>query len=176
MQYKVVYQGKTYVYTGKGWYGESDFMVPSQEIQNHLQSMIAGELADEDASIEDPEALLSRARKVREQVGQTRRALGLAQRALEKRPYDAPTIAVISSILRDLGRSREALELIEPVKRNPYAPLQTTRAAALCDIREWEEAFTIIRRVIARSGGRAGPEALNVRQRIKKNRPDLFDS
>ena len=62
----------------------------------------------------------------------------------------------------------------------PFMPsdnpaLLTTRAAALCDLRRWEEAKTTIGRALAILRGESHKaEAFAVVRRIKANRPDLY--
>ena len=55
--------------------------------------------------------------------------------------------------------------------RHQKRDVGVTRAAALADEERYEEALTIIRRVL---GAGYNPAALNVYNRIKKNAPRLF--
>ena len=61
----------------------------------------------------------------------------------------------------------------EHLKAPKYSPLLISRAAALGDLERWEEAKTTLDRAIAL---KSSPEAAEVADRIKANRPDLYET
>lgn len=158
--------GKAYVWTGTRWLGKRDRLTPPLSATSRLNKLIKGKLEHEDAAVTSPEELLEMAQAARE-VGQLDRAIRLLQRAAAARPEHSGTVAVFSSTLRQDGRPGEALDIIEQLLPSGYPPLLTSRAAALCDLKRWEEAQRQINQVIAICGGRADAEALNVLSRIR---------
>lgn len=117
-----------------------------------------------------PDGLLNLAKQARD-AGRLEPALALARRALTQRPGDCAAAAVVSAILRKLGRPREALAATEELAGSTYVPLLTTRAAALCDLERWSEALELIVRALAAADD---PElAANVYMRIVVNKPEL---
>lgn len=174
----VTLDGKSYIWTGTRWYGATDYLTPPVTIVNRLNAVLAGQAKSEDDAVVDPDELLSRAKRARES-GQHQRALQLARRAFDARPQHWGTLAVLSSLLREVGRPREALAIADRFRSSEYPPLLTSRAAALCDLDEWKTALEQIKQVMAienRSAGHSRDETMNVYRRIKANAPQLFRS
>ena len=165
--------GKTYVWTGSRWYGKRDFRTPPVDVVNRLNKLIEGQLETQDAKLTDPEDMVRLAQSAREH-GQLRRSIRLLEMAMAARPGHLGAATVLCSALRQDSRPSDALACTARFATVDYQPLLTSRAAAMCDLGEWENAYRAIGRVIAMSGGRSSQEALNVRSRIKANAPELF--
>ncbi|MCB0226529.1 MAG: hypothetical protein KDI02_22745, partial [Anaerolineae bacterium] len=60
----------------------------------------------------------------------------------------------------------------EAFRDTNYSPLLTSRAAALCDLKRWEEAKKTIGRCLVISKNET---AFSVVNRIKAERPDLYE-
>ena len=166
----VTLEGVRYVWTGTRWYGANDHITPPLMIIAQLNALIADLVREEDDAITDPDELLWQAKDAQE-VGQLPRALRLAQRAYAARPGHAGTAAVLSSVLRDLHRPKEAWAVADCFTSSNYPPILTSRAAALCDLGRWEEALRQTRQVLAInfSSHTKSEEALGVYARIKAN-------
>ena len=100
------------------------------------------------------------------------RALRLIRRCLDLNVRNSGAASVLSSVLREMGDSRLALEVTEPFMSLANAPLLTTRAAALCDEERYEEAVPLVKRAMALDS--RSTFALAVRSRIRSARPDLW--
>ncbi len=173
MNQVVEYQGKSYVWTGSTWYGERDFLHPPSGIIHILNNLIKDVVNAADDSITDPREMIRLASELRDARGQLNRALRLARRANLMIPSDAATASVLSSILRLVNRPEEAISVTDQVAHAPFAPMLTSRAAAFCDLGQWQEALKCIRRALGISKGKNNGEALSVWQRIKSNAPQL---
>lgn len=174
VQRVVEYEGKRYVYNGKSWRGESDFMNPPSGIIPHLNALIADQLAEDDDAITNPHDMIERASELRDMPGHLERSLRLAQRAHDMNPEDPGVACVLSSILRRKNRWDEAISVTDRVAHISHAPMLTSRAAAYCDLKQWPEALQCIRKALAISKGKDNGEALSVWQRIKSEAPHLF--
>jgi tetratricopeptide (TPR) repeat protein len=174
----VSHGGRRYTWDGEAWYGTDDFKTPPQSLIPILDALIADRLHAEDATVSDEQDLLDRAKKARA-LGQLQRARALAERVHDANPSHVGAPAVLCSILREMGRAENALDVADRYRSSNYGPILTARAAALCDIGRWEEALRQINQVLAidfRQHGTGSGEALAVRGRIKANAPELFDS
>jgi len=167
---KIEVVGTTYVWTGEYWYDEKTYAEPPQIFIGVLNKRLTVELAKEDANIFDVYTLLERASKARV-AGQHHRAEKLARRCLKLEPDSEPALAVLCAALRAQGRPQKALNETRSHSYSDHIPLLTSRAAALCDLKKWEEAKKTIGRALAIGDSQ---DAFNVMQRIKANRPDLY--
>ncbi len=167
----IALEGRTYTWNGKGWVDARTFTKPPQVVILELNKLLAGQLRHEDEAIEDSSQLLERARMARDS-GQWARAQALVTRVLATRPGDPGSLAILCSALRAQGTPELALEMTEPFKGSSYPPLLTSRAAALCDLGQWEEAKQVIGRVLAQPGEHA--EAWAVVHRVKSACPKLY--
>ncbi|MBE0481569.1 MAG: hypothetical protein IBX68_11405 [Dehalococcoidia bacterium] len=170
---EVELDGKIYVFTGSSWIGKQDRIAPPVATVGRLNSVIRKQLDIEDSSITNPDKLVRLAKRARE-AGQITRAIVLLRRATAIRPNHPGTATMLSSVLRQAKRPSDALAATERLATSEYTPLLTSRAAALCDLERWDEAFRLVRRVIVLSNGRTDAEALNVRSRIKAHAPEWF--
>lgn len=163
--------GKRYVWTGDGWYEAEMFLEPPQVVVRQLNKLLTEELEQEDANISDVYILLERASRAREAL-QHHRAEKLARQCLKLAPGSHAALAVLCAALRAKGQPQRAIEETDEYSDTTHLPLLTSRAAALCDLRRWEEAKRIIGRALAIG---KSEEAFSVMRRIKAERPDLYE-
>ena len=167
---RIRFNEKDYVWTGRGWYEARTFLIPPEVTVRQLNSQLQEELENEDTTIASPAILTERASAARDTLQYTR-AETLVRRALTIAPGDPAALAVLCSILRARGRPQQALDETSAFKRASHPPLLTSRAAALCDLKKWEEAKKEIGRALAIQ---ESEEAFSVVRRIKVARPDLY--
>lgn len=167
---------KRYVWDGTGWYEEGTYMTPPKALQQKLDAMRRPKAEAEDAAILDFQELLDMAKLYRTS-GNPVRAEKLVRRALAARPGHVGALSVLCSILRAEKRPDEAVAETEAVAAKAgYAPLLTCRAAALCDLERWDEAYGLYERLRAMGASGAGAEVVAIlRSRIRKARPDLIE-
>jgi hypothetical protein len=144
----VEFQGRSYVWDGREWYGAEDYTIPPRSVTMRLDDLLAERLVAEEETLTDWNELLRRAKRARDRL-QYKRAERLARRAHSLRPKDVRIASVLCSVLREACKPQESLELADRFLDNGYAPLLTSRAAALCDLGRWAEALKQIRAVLA---------------------------
>lgn len=166
---KVQLNGQTYTWTGHNWV-DGFFVKPPTSIIRELNLLVDSQLALNDDAVTDVYELVRRAGESRD-AAQYDRAERLARRALALEPKNHTGAAVLCSCLRAHGRPLEALAETEKFMPTGNAALLTSRAAAYCDIREWEKAKQSVGRSLAIQ---KSDEAFNVVRRIKSVRPDLY--
>lgn len=166
-----VLDGVTYIWTGNSWF-DSHYIKPPVIVIQRLNALLESQLAEDDANITDIYDLTHRARIARE-AKQYARAELLARRVLQLNPKSHAAAAVLCASLRARGLASQALAETERFMPTDNAPLLTSRAAALCDIKRWEAAKQTLGQALAQGGG---AEALLVAERIKRARPDLYRS
>jgi tetratricopeptide (TPR) repeat protein len=130
----------------------------------------------DDAAITDLQEVLDRAKRARD-AKLLPRARRLAERVLASKPHHLGAAAVLSSILRDELRPEEAIAIADRFPSSRYAPLLTSRAAALCDLGRWAEALHDIRAAFRSDRAerrQPSEEALHVHARIRAGAPELF--
>jgi ribonuclease HI len=165
------FDGRSYIWGGDAWYDANTFLKPPEVLIHKLNALLVPGLEQEDKKIRDIGQLLKRAREARDSL-QHGRAEKLARRVIKISPGHLGALAILSSCLRARGLAQQALDETEAFKGEKYCPLLTSRAAALCDVGRWEEARKVIGRVLAI--GTDKDTALNVVNRIKNARPDLY--
>lgn len=169
-----------YIWTGKSWYEKSNYMKPAIDITSKLNVLIDEELKVEDEKLferYDSKAVMD-AVLIARSCNQKSRVLRLLERAYKQTDYSDTGIAsMLSSFYRETGAPAKAIDVYGAFKGRPSAPLQTTYAAALCDVGKYEEGLNHVRRAlgIANSQGYTATEALSVYARIKKEAPILFE-
>ena len=172
----VSFDEKQYTWDGDHWYRDADFMRPPQAIERRLNELISGQVAADDAEVTDLRELVRRAQRAR-LLDHLDRALELARRAHNLNRGHIGAATVLCSILRELNHPAEAILVANSYRNSSYAPILTSRAAALCDLGRWEEGLCQIRQVLAISMRRkdsGSSEALAVHARIRSNAPELF--
>jgi hypothetical protein len=171
------YEGERYLWDGIRWTTTGYVEVPVV-VATRLNAHFAEMIEADDVGITDMQELLDRAKRTRD-ARLLPRAERLAARVLKERPDHLGAAAVLSSILREQLRPEEAIAVTERFPGSRYAPLLTSRAAAMCDLKRWAEALRNIRAAFAAdkaAGNPTGQEALNVYARIRAGAPHLFPS
>lgn len=169
---RAVDDGRTFEWNGRAWVDVATFLRAPAEVAGRLRKLAAPELRAADDAITDFDGLLSAATSAKA-VRDLARAERLITRALELRPSHEGALCVLSSLRREQGDPQRALsETAEVGSRSRYAPLLTTRAAALCDLQRWEDAKQLMGVVLGI--GNPSPEAWKVVERIKAARPELY--
>ncbi len=157
------HDGKIYFHDGSGWFEKSPMRVRAHE----ALARILDEKCPE--ATEDHERLRARAVEARE-ARDYGRALSLIQRALSlEDPKNVDSLAILCSVLRHLNQPERAVNEVPEVA---YSPVLTCLAAALCDLEQWENAASTIRRTL--ESDPTNPAAQKVAERIKNARPDLL--
>ena len=173
LRHCVKLNGKSYTCDSGAWYETKTILKPPVSVISELNKLLLPLLEEEDAKIKDFDTVLERAKKARE-FKQYERAVNLARRALDLHAHSAGAAAVLSSCLRAIGRSQEALMVTGRFNEfTKYAPLLNTRAAALCDLGRWEDAKEVVGRALAI--GTDKEESFQVVNRIKAAKPELYN-
>ncbi len=169
----IKHEGEEWVWDGDRLYNAKSFMEPIGSLRPTLNLILQEHLEGFDENIDDTKYLIAEATKASNNQ-QFKRAIKLAEKALEQSENNHTAATELSSALRQSGNSRRAVEVTERFRHSNSPALLTTRAAALTDIGEYEEAHSVIRRALAASrGGSKGPAFL-VYNRLKKEAPELF--
>lgn len=169
----IILDGRKYIWYKGSWTDTATYLLPTLQTILKLNEMIALELEEEDNLITDVQELIDTA-QIAKQSFQMNRAIKLLYRALKIMPGHEGALAVLSSLLRATGKPQEALKLTEPYyKLSKYGPLLTSRAAALCDIDQWEDGRKLLSKAFAVIGEEHKEEAFNLYHRICHQRPDL---
>jgi len=172
-RYVVELEGKSYTWDGSAWYELETFLRPPDAVVSKLNRQLQGRLVQSDEAVTDFRELLSRA-KIARDAKQLKRSERLLRRALKLKPGHEGALAILCSLLRDQGARERALAETHAFRGLSYPPLLTSRAAAYCDLGQWEEAKREIARVLAMPGKDKG-EAFSIVHRIKAALPDLYD-
>jgi tetratricopeptide (TPR) repeat protein len=170
-QIKLVLGGKEYLWNGSYWIDLESFLVPPQQIIEELNKLLNEVDFDyKKLPINDLKKLASNFKD----NGNNVKAIEIIEYILNKTPNESATLSILCSLLRKIGKPEEAIK-----RTNNYnlsnAALLTSRAAAMCDLGQWENAKKEVGRALAIIKGNNGKhEAFNVVNRIKENRPDLY--
>ncbi len=167
---RIHFEGKDYIWTGSDWYEATTCLTPPASLIRALNAEIALALQQQDHSITEVPELISTACAARD-AGQHSRAELLIRRALAKEPGNLAARVVLSSTLRARGYPEQALAETNALRSANHPALHTTRAAALCDLGQWEEAKREIGRALAIS---SDEESFSVVRRIKAAAPELY--
>lgn len=172
-RYVVELEGKSYTWDGSVWYEVKTFLQPPGVVISKLNRQIQGQLTQSDEAVTDFQELLSRA-KIARDAKQLKRSERLLRHALTIKPGYKGALAILCSLLRDLGAPERALAETHAFRHLTYPPLLTSRAAAYCDLGQWEEAKWEIARVLAISS-KDKSAAFSIVHRIKAAYPNLYD-
>lgn len=159
---QVTLEDQTYRWNGKVWL-DSDYLQVPEKLAILLSDRFLMDLID----LSQP-GWASQCSRLRQGMEQASAAtLTLVERACRRRlrddPNDLAAATILCSCLRQLGQSRQAVAVTEPMAHRNEPVLLTTRAAALCDAGRWSEAEATISRAMALGGG---DHARQVRFRI----------
>jgi tetratricopeptide (TPR) repeat protein len=167
--------GRRYSWTGYRWLDQDRREPPSRDIVRRLGALLRRANRSAEASLTDASAVLAIAINARVN-GQPARAERFARRALDLDPTNATAGAILSSVWREKGRAKAALELTNRFQDSNDPYVLTSRAAALCDVGRWEEALIQIEQVLAietRLSGGGSDESRAVLGRIRSQAPHL---
>ena len=134
-------EGKIYMWNGSAWHETTTFLSPPKMIIVKLNNRLSDVLEEEDENITDIHLLIKRAINARD-WSQYSRSEKLARRILKLKPSNQPALAILCATLRAGGFPQKALDTTNDYKSLPYPALLTSRAAALCDLGKWEEAYS----------------------------------
>jgi len=165
-------EGTDYKWTGKEWVNSKTHICPPKMLVKRLEAKARPQFDMEDENITDFDELLSSARSAKS-ARQFRRACKLAQRAVLIASDSFGANAVLCACLRSINEPQRAIDSTAHLSNSNYGPLLVSRAAAYCDLNEWERAKDTIGRVLAKNAG-SKEEAFFVVDRIKSARPDLY--
>ncbi len=166
----VTLAGKVYTWTKSGWVEAKSRLTVDLGTARKLDRLSFQEFGQASAQVNDPHILLKQAADAR-MHNQFIRAEQLIRRVINLQSSHSGAYAMLCSILRDRGLPQKALDETEAVRRSSYPPLLTSRAAAYCDLDQWEDAAKEIAVVLAMGGSN---EAWKVVERIKKEKPDIY--
>lgn len=175
---EVVFEGTSYTWANKRWYNSQTFITPPEIVIRELDKRLPAARAKLERAIPQEKITTTDVDELLHQAGLARdnkhhvRAERFVRHALKIKPGHPPSLAVLCSVLRAKGLSRQALDETEPYRHLSYPPLITSRAAALCDLGEWTKAKKELSRALAMGGDSS---AFAVLRRIKANRPELYD-
>lgn len=160
-----------YLWDGSKWIDIKNFTIPPLAIIEKLNEEIKDiDLDYRDMALTDLTTMASNFKD----NGNIYKALEIIEYVLSKVPDDSATLSVLCSLLRKNGKPDEALIRTDNYN-HPNTALLTSRAAAMCDLEQWEEAKREVGRALAMTkGNNQKQEAFNVVKRIKENRPDLY--
>lgn len=174
-----VFDNRHYIWNGRLWYDRKTHLIPTTAISARLNAMIACKhAAVREKKGQDVDVLMRRTRRALHQAPVSR-ALKLAYQVYRQRPQHIETAAILCTVLRKANKPGQAEALANNFIHTNYSPILLSRAAALCDLRRWDDALKQIRRIFAmnvksKKSGSNG-EALAVYSRIKQNAPSLFE-
>lgn len=160
-----------YTWTREQGFIDARFQRPPTAVQRKLEIQLEAHLNADDARIGSAghaigEALLAKQR------AQPMRAEKLLRLALELEPWNQRAATILCSLLRQVRRAHEAVEVAASFPKPDDAPLLTTRAAALIDIGDLDEAERVARwayRVAKEANANTGEIGM-VFKRIKAQR------
>ena len=170
---RVVMEGHEYEWDGQDWCDVKSRVIPPSAIKHKLNAMIMPQLEKEDEQINDVGDLLQRVREA-EGTQQYQRAEKILYKILKITPGNISAVSMLCSILRKNNEPARALEVTEPFKNSDNKYLATSRAAAYCDLEQWDKADKEVRRAIAISGGEISEYLDLVMKRIHHARPDIY--
>jgi hypothetical protein len=169
--YLINFSGILYTWNEKCWVGP-DHIKPPEIIITKLNRKLKIYLLREDQKIADTSVLAQRTKIARENSDYAR-AERIARRILQLEPNHQFGIAILCATLRGMGMPQRALDETDLYKFTKNPALLTSRAAAFCDLGNWEKAKKTIAMALAIA---KGDQAFSVVNRIKKARPDLYES
>jgi len=158
----------TYEWNGSAWVDVATHMRAPAVVAGRLRAAAGAELRAADAAIAGFDALLTAATNAKA-AGDFPRADRFLARALAIRPAHEGALCVLCSLRRLQREPERGLEETAAVgATSRYAPLLTSRAAALCDLGRLQEAVEVINVVLAM--GNVSDEALAVVKRIQSEK------
>ena len=172
---KITLDGREYKWDWKKWIDLESYMIPSLEIINKLDNLLNNQpdLMEYFTGISNVYELNKIASDLKDSNNYvlSRRVIDII---LTIYPHNSYTLAILCSLLRKQGKPREAIDLTNSYE-NSNAALFTSRAAAFCDLDEWQQAKKEVGKALAMTSNyKDKQEAFNVVARIRIARPDLY--
>ena len=160
--------GRTYLWNGSTWTDER-FLRPPGKVGNLLMGRLVQTLRRTRHAKVDGDLVLSAAAACATD-GDLETASELASRVLRIDPRHVGAATLMATLLRKQRQPREALRVTESFQRRRDAALLVVRAAASCDVGDWEAADKLVRRAIAIEKTNTRPETLRVLARVMSAR------
>lgn len=161
-------RGYSYLWNGSTW-TDDRFLRPPTNVSHQLMSRLVQRLRRGRVEKSDLDLVLGAANACAEE-GSLDDARRLAERALKVDPKHFGAAVALASVLRKLRLPRQAIKVTDSFARRRNAELLTVRAAAFCDVSEWDEGHKLVRRAIAIDKTEVSPETLNVMARVMSAR------
>lgn len=157
-------RGTTYTWNGSRW-TDMRFLRPAARIRGQLMHALVRRLDEAPAGDLDVELALRVARACCDE-GLLIDSRRLAERLLRERPDDVRAATVLASTLRRQRQPRRALRVTRPFAKVADADLLTVRAAAYCDISDWEAADRFVCKAVALQDSEISAETARVLGRV----------
>lgn len=157
-------EGSRYLWNGSVW-TDANHLTPPTRVRPLLMSKLIRRLDETTPDRLDVDLVIAAARASLEQ-GYLNEARLLLERVLDSDGPNMDAVALLAAVLRRQRLPRRAIRLTEPFTRRRHAPMLVERAAAFCDISDWEPAEKLVRRAISIEGRDAAPETLRVMARV----------
>lgn len=156
--------GNTYLWNGHTW-TDDRFMRPPSNVRGQLMTRLVLKLMRTKFANLDVDLVVHVARACMEEGG-LEEARKLAGRGLKADPKHIGAAIVLAEVLRKERLPRRAIKVTDDFARRRSAELLTVRAAAFCDISDWDNAEKLVRRALAIEKADASPETLQVMTRV----------
>lgn len=168
---EVILDSKKYLWTKNGWI-DTNYLKPPLAIINKLNDIYTKRIEEKDNKINNIYELIKIA-KLAKKEDQLDRAIKIAKRILNIDSNNEYAVSLLSSTLRIKGEPELSIKETEKYKNSDHSHLLITRAAAFADLEEWEKAKITLFKVHNIEIEEKG-YYFSVRNRIKKNRPELI--
>lgn len=157
-------RGTRYTWNGSRW-TDMRFLRPPARIRGELMSALVRQLDEAPSGELDVELALRAARTCCDE-GLLIDARRIAERLVRECPDDVRAATVLAATLRRQRQPRRALRVTRPFAKVADADLLTVRAAAFCDISDWEAADRLVRRAVALQDSEISAETARVLGRV----------
>ena len=172
-RFELEWDDRKYFLSNGAFYDAKTFLRASTAIADQLRCIYRQRQQQVCQTVRSVALLIKYAREAKE-LGSLKLAEELTERALATEPRNPYAIALLSSVFRNQGQPRKAVEIINDLPETcQTAAVLTSRAAALCDLGMSAEAERIIRKVlyILRDAPRIeATEAFAVLRRARQSR------
>ncbi|NOK60942.1 MAG: hypothetical protein GFH27_549289n76 [Chloroflexi bacterium AL-W] len=167
----VEFNGKKYILTRVGWVDTNTHLRVDVSTSRKLYKAAARAEGSYRNAILNPANLLDQARRDREDK-RLFQAEQLVRQVLSLDSNYVGAQALLCGILRDRGLPQAALDATVHARRLSDHALLTSRAAAYCDLRCWDEAVLELKPVLAAGGD---SESFRIVWRIKDECPEAYE-
>lgn len=157
-------RGTRYTWNGSRW-ADARFLRPPARLRAQLMQQLVRSVDGAASGQLDVELALRVAAACGDE-GLLIDARRLAERLVQERPDDVRAATLLATTLRRQRQPRRALRVTRRFAKVRDAELLTVRAAAYCDISDWEQADRLIRRAVVLAGAGISAEAARVVARV----------